>query len=124
MNPLTFRERVLYHQIHPLKPATDWATAFIAAWFFWRHDLMLGLVVGLVPPIVVTALLMRFANLAYLKETALGRYVALHMNRAMEAVRVTGLVIFWVGAWARQLWMLPVGVAVVLAGWMRGLRRR
>ena len=95
--------------------------AVLAAWLLWHHRLVLGLATGFIPSAVVTILLMQFADLDRLKHSALGRYVAVYMTHAMEAARLAGLGIFWVGAWARQLWLLPVGVAVALAGWLRGV---
>jgi hypothetical protein len=138
MSALTRQERILYHQVHPLKLITDWGMAMLAAWLLWQHRLVLGLATGFIPSAVVTIPLTQFADLDRLKHTALGRYVAVHnggtgrasrhfsitrgsMTHAMEATRLAGLVIFWVGAWARQLWLLPVGVAVVLAGWVHGV---
>ena len=44
------RERILYHQINPLKLITDWCTGLAATWLMWDHDLILALVVGIVPP--------------------------------------------------------------------------
>jgi hypothetical protein len=39
-------ERVLYHQVHPLKLATDWLTAAIGAALLWNHHAVSALVVG------------------------------------------------------------------------------
>jgi hypothetical protein len=36
---MEFTERVLYHQIHPLKLLTDVSTAFIATALLWNHRL-------------------------------------------------------------------------------------
>jgi len=36
---ITIREKVLYHQIHPLKLFTDWSTGLVAVWLCWRHRL-------------------------------------------------------------------------------------
>jgi len=96
----------------------------LAAWLLWQHCLVLVLAAAIIPSAVVTILLTQFADLDRSKHSALGRYVAVHMTRAMEAARLAGLVIFWVGAWTRRLWLLPVGVAVVLAGCLRGVWHR
>jgi hypothetical protein len=121
MEALTSKERVLYHQVHPFKLATDWSTGVMAALLFWQHRLALGLLVGLAPSVVVSAFLIQFADLDPWKRSKFRRYVAGHMNRGMYAVRLAGLAIFWLGSWARQIWPLPVGITVVLAGWLRGL---
>ena len=120
----TAQERVLYHQIHPLKLATDWGTGFLAAWIFWHHRLMPGLAIGLIPSVIASAVVIQYADLARLKHSAFGRYVAIHMNHAMEGVRLAGVAIFWIGAWTHHGWLMPLGIAVVIAGWSRGLVRR
>jgi hypothetical protein len=121
---MSWRERILYHQIHPLKLATDAGAAAGAAWLLWHRRLGLAVVVGFVPPLVASALVLGLADLDRLKRSAFGRYVALHMTHTMEAVRLAGLAIFWLGAWFRLAWLLPIGLATVLAGWSRGLWRR
>jgi hypothetical protein len=108
---LNFRQRVLYHQIHPLKLATDWLSAAISTALLWQHLLVRALLVGLVPPVLVSAALITWAKLEPLERSRFGRHVARHMTRAMEGVRLLGLVVLWVGAWAHRAW-LQVGGAV------------
>jgi len=60
---LTFRERVLYHQIHPAKLFTDIATALVAIDLFSRHQLVPGLIIALLPPLLVSAVLVQEGNL-------------------------------------------------------------
>ena len=43
------------------------------------------------------------------------------MTHAMEAVRLAGMVVMAVGAWYRSPFTIALGVAVILAGWLRGL---
>lgn len=40
---MTFEEKSLYHQVHPLKLATDIGCEPLSLYFFSRHDLVLGL---------------------------------------------------------------------------------
>jgi hypothetical protein len=117
------RDKVLYHQIHPLKLATDFGTAIVAAVLLWRHHLLAAALVGLVPSVVVSALLIRFAPLEWLKESAFGRYVAQYMTRSMEAVRFGGVAIFWAGAWLHRPLAAAGGFLLILAVWSRGLLR-
>ncbi len=37
---MDFREKQLYHQIHPAKLFTDWSAGFIALYFLWQHNLV------------------------------------------------------------------------------------
>jgi hypothetical protein len=47
---VTLQEKILYHQIHLAKLLTDWATGFLALYFFWQKALLTGLLVAIVPP--------------------------------------------------------------------------
>ena len=42
---MTREEKLLYHQIHPLKLLTDWTAGFAALPLLWRHRLRAALVV-------------------------------------------------------------------------------
>jgi hypothetical protein len=64
---LTLKERILYHQIHPSKLATDWSSGVMAALLFWQHRQALGLLVGLAPSVVVSPFLIQFADLGQWK---------------------------------------------------------
>jgi hypothetical protein len=116
------RERVLYHQIHPLKLLTDVATAIAATALFWNQHAASAFAVGFVPPIVVTAILLRWANLEPYRNSAFGRYVGRYMTRRVELARLAGLVPMWGGAWIRQPAIIAAGVAWILGCWLWGLR--
>lgn len=121
---MTLRERALYHQIHPAKLAADILAGLVSLYAFWNHWLWLGLAIHLVPPIIASALLMRFADLEPLKASPLGRYVGRHMTRAVEGARLAGDLITVLGAWLRLWWVIVLGVAVVAAAWLSGRVRR
>jgi hypothetical protein len=115
------KEKYLYHQIHPLKLCTDIGAAWGSLCLLWRHQLALALVVMLVPPILISLLLMRFADLEPYRQSAFGKYFARSMSHAMEAVRLAGMVVTAVGAWRQSLWIIVAGGAIVLFGWLRGM---
>jgi flagellar biosynthesis component FlhA len=114
------REKVLYHQIHPLKLLTDWGTAFIAVLLLWRHRLVAGLVVGLIPPIIVSAALVRWADLEPLKQSAFGRYVSGFMTHRVESVRLLGMIVVCIGAWYHMPTLSFAGLATILLAWASG----
>ena len=63
-------------QIHPAKLATDVTAELASTVLLWRHRLVAGLVVRLVPAVVATAVLMRQTDdLDWLRASAAGRYV-------------------------------------------------
>jgi len=117
MNP---KEKYLYHQIHPLKLSTDIGAAFGGLCFLWRHQLAFALVVMLVPPLLVSLLLMRYADLEPYRQSAFGKYIARSMSHAMEAVRLAGMAVTALGAWRHSLWIILAGIVIVLCGWLRG----
>ena len=118
---MDLRARLLYHQIHPLKLLTDWGTAAVAAYLLWGHRLGAALLVGLIPSIVVSALLVRWADLTPYEVSPFGRYVARHMTSAVEGIRFLGLAVAWAGAWAMRPPFIALGVAVILGAWAWGL---
>ena len=119
---MELRERVLYHQIHPLKLFTDVGTAAMAAVLLWRHALGAALVVGFVPSIAVSYALIRWANLEPYRNSAFGRYVRRFMTRRVEAARFAGLIPLWGGAWSHQLGVVGLGVLWIVGCWLWGLR--
>lgn len=115
------REKSLYHQIHPLKLATDWSTGLIALYLLWQHDLLPALVVAFVPSVIVSLVLMQWVNLGAYKQSSFGAYISRYMTRLMETIRVAGYVVMAIGAWYHMAWLIPLGLLVVLLAWFRGV---
>ncbi|MGH2495139.1 MAG: hypothetical protein ACRDIV_10595 [Ktedonobacteraceae bacterium] len=118
---MTFREKQLYHQIHPLKLATDISVEFVSLYLFWKRKLLAGLLVALVPPIIVSTLIMRLVDLEGYKQSGFGRYIHTYMTPSVVVVRMLGTVVTHVGAWYRKPGLIPLGLMMVLLGWLRGL---
>lgn len=118
---MTFQERALYHQIHPLKLATDILVTPIALALLWAHLLIPGLLVTFVPSILASAALLRWGYLERQRDSAFGRYVARYMTPATQGARSFSIIVFSVGAWERAWWGIALGLAIVLAAWTRGL---
>lgn len=119
--PLRLKERILLHQVHPVKLAVDWVTGFAAAWFFWEKEIVVALIVGLIPSVVVSAYMVSRTDLARYRDTALGRYVLSERTRPNDQVRLAGMVIMWGGAWWNSIPVAAAGLAVILLAWGRGL---
>ncbi|HTO95058.1 MAG TPA: hypothetical protein VMM80_11780 [Bacteroidota bacterium] len=122
--PLAFRERIVIHQVHPLKLATDWLTGIAAGWLLWNHELVAALLLGFVPSIVVSFYMTMRVDLGRLAETPLGRYVASPRTRPSDGIRFLGLAIAWWGAWVNLVLPIVGGLAVILFGWGKGLLAR
>jgi hypothetical protein len=120
---MTFAERVLYHQIHPAKVFTDVATAVIAIDLFWRHFLVPGLVIAILPPVLVSATLIRDYDLDPLRRSAMGAYLRRFMPPWVQALRLFATAFAFYAAW----YQVPAGVfgglALVGACWANGIVR-
>jgi hypothetical protein len=117
---MNFREKALFHQIHPAKLATDVLCEPVSLFLFWRHDLWWGLATHFLPPILASALVIRLANLEPLKASPLGRYVARHMSRPVEAARLAGDLVAVAGAWLRSWPLIVLGMVAVAVAWLSG----
>jgi hypothetical protein len=117
---MTFREKALYHQIHPAKLATDILCEPVSLYFFWRHALWLGLASHFLPPILASAVVIALADLEPLKASSLGRYLGRRMTRPVEAARLGGDLVMVAGAWLRLWWLIALGLAVVAGAWLSG----
>jgi hypothetical protein len=121
---MTLRQKLLYHQIHSIKLLTDASAFIVSVYLLWQHRLALGLAIALLPPLVVSVILIRYADLSHLETSPLGRYVARHMTRRLEFARLAGALIAGVGAWYHAPALLVAGVAVIAAAWGTGLVHR
>ena len=92
----------------------------VSLYFLWRHELVLGLALHFLPPIVASLAVIAWADLRWLKASALGRYLARGMTRPVEAARLLGDLVMVAGAWLRQPWLIVLGLAVVAAAWLSG----
>jgi hypothetical protein len=93
---MTLREKILFHQVHPAKLATDVGFAVISLYFFWQHQLVIALLTHFVPPPLASALVIRLA-------------------------RLIGDVITIIAAWFHSPIGIAAGLMVVLAAWSYGL---
>ena len=120
---LTFRERFLYHQIHPAKLFTDVATALVGIDLFWRHELAPALIIALLPPVLVSAVLMLEGELDRYRSSPMGAYLRRFMPPWVLAVRLFGVGVAFYAAWHH----LPAGVigglALVAICWANGIGR-
>src|SRR5262245_28329861 len=118
---MTFQEKSLYHQIHPVKLFTDWSTGLLALYPFWHHKLIVALLIAFLPSILASLIIVRFADLEKYKQSAFGKYVSQYMTRAFEAMRLIGYGIMAVGAWVHVVWAVLLGLLIILLAWLRGV---
>jgi hypothetical protein len=95
---MTPQEKRLYHQIHPLKLCTDSSAEVLSLYLFWKRKLLAGLLVLVVPPIIVSTLIIKWVDLEAYKQSAFGRYIRAYMTPPVVAVRLLGTVLTHLGA--------------------------
>lgn len=119
---MTRAEKILYHQIHPLKLAVDISSGLFTTYLMWVHySLWWTLLIAFLPSIVVSLLIIRFANLETYKNSKFGNYLRMYMTRIIEAIRLTGQIVMWAAAWMHLPWLIVIGFLIIVAGWMNGL---
>ena len=121
---MTLSEKILFHQVHPAKLATDVAAAVISFYFLWRHQLVIGLLTHFIPPPTGSAVVICAANLDHYKNSNLGGYLARYMTPMAQATRLAGDLITVVAAWYQSLAGIVFGLAIILAAWTYGLLAR
>ena len=117
---MTLKEKILYHQIHPLKLTADIGCEPVSLYFFWHRDLVLGLTTHFVPPIAASLILICCADFETIKRSKAGKYLQRHMTRTVEGIRFAGDVVMVFGAWFHQPVLIVAGLAVVVIGWCSG----
>jgi hypothetical protein len=110
----------LLHQVHPAKLATDVSTSLVSSAWLWQRRPLLGLAARYLPPVVASAMVLRFADVEALRDRPSGRYVLAHMPLAAEAIRFAGDTIMAYGAWRRRPTLLGVGAVLIVLGWSDG----
>jgi len=120
---MTFAERALYHQIHPAKLYVDIATALVAIDLFWRHELAPGLIIALLPPVLVSAVLVREADLERYRSSLMGAYLRQFMPPWVQAMRLFGVGVAFYAAWYHFPAGVISGLALVAICWANGIGR-
>ena len=121
---MTFAERALYHQIHPAKLFADISTAVVGLDLFWRHELAPGLIIALLPPVLVSAVLLREADLERYRSSPMGAYLRRFMPPWVQAVRLFGVGVAFYAAWHHVAPGVISGLALVAICWANGIGRR
>jgi hypothetical protein len=121
---MTLKEKILFHQVHPAKLATDIIAAIISLYFFWQQELTVGLVTHFIPPLIASSVVMHFANLEPYKNARLGAYLVCYMTPTAQAVRLAGDLITVFAAWYHSNLGIAGGLVLILAAWSYGLLLR
>jgi len=117
---MTPRDKLLYHHAHPAKLLVDVVCAVTAAWLIWEQHLLRAAAVGLVPPALMSLVVLQFVDLERVKASPLGRYVGRYMSLPLHVTAVAGVIIFWLAAWYRSIFYCVAGLLIVTFAWIRG----
>jgi hypothetical protein len=118
---MTLQEKNLYQQIHPARLITDWVSG-IAAWYlFWQNDIWFGVALSFGPSLIVSLLVIRFADLDKVKNSPFGEYFKRTYNKKVDLIRFAGFVIAAGASWWQNIPGIAVGIAVITATWTYGL---
>jgi hypothetical protein len=120
---MTLKEKFLFHH-QPAKLATDIIAAIVSLYFFWQHDLVVGLVTHFIPPPIVSAAVIHFTNLEPYKILRLGAHLARNMTPTAQATRLVGDLITVFAAWYHSPLGIAAGLVLILAAWVYGLLPR
>jgi hypothetical protein len=118
---MTMRERVLYHQVHPLKLFTDFSSAIIAIDLFWQHALVSGLVIGFLPPILVSFAIIEEVDLDRYRRSGMGAYLRRYMTPTVQALRLFGALFVFYAAWQHVPAGIVGGLALIAGCWSYGI---
>ncbi|HZR29013.1 MAG TPA: hypothetical protein VFA71_09540 [Terriglobales bacterium] len=122
---MDFREKKLYHQIHPLKLATDIGVTPLALYLVWEHRVLAALLVGLVPPMAVSLAMLKWTpDLEKLKRSEFGRYIKKYMTPLVEATRLLSMIPMTYGAWNHDFRFIVLGLVILAISWGNGFIRQ
>jgi hypothetical protein len=116
-------DKLLYHQIHPLKLAVDIGSCIASSALLWRHEVAIAMLVTWPPAIAASLLIPAFASLERQAASRLGRYVRSTMTPAVMAQRMTGQVVMWLAAYHQDPLGIALGALVIVLAWLSGLQR-
>jgi len=117
---MTFKEKMLYQQIHPVKLCVDFGTGFFTTYLAWQNKMNWFLILFLGPSVVVTMIVVAFADLERLKNSSFGKHVSQHMTSTIELIRSAGQIAMWVGGWFHIPSVIAMGFLFILGGWLKG----
>jgi hypothetical protein len=117
------KDRVVLHQVHPVKLGFDITASVASNALLWRRCPRAGLAVRFGLPLVGSAAVLRWGDLNTLRLSRQGRYVVENMTPVAQAVRLGGDALMARGAWQRNVPMILAGMIIIAAGWSRSLVR-
>lgn len=117
---MNLQEKNLYQQIHPLRLAVDWGSGLAACYLFWLRDIWTGVAVSIIPSLIVSLFIVRFADLEKIKASPFGAYYKRTYTRTVDLIRFAGFVILAGSSWWHSAEGMIAGLVVILLTWTYG----
>lgn len=118
---MTLQEKNLYQQIHPARLLTDWATGIAALYLFWQNDIWLGVALSFAPSLIVSLLVIRFADLEKTRNSRFGEYFKRTYNKKVDLIRFAGFLVAAGASWWHSIPGIAVGIVIITATWIYGI---
>ncbi len=115
------QEKILYHQIHPIKLLADWVPGLGSIYLMWRHKVAATLLSTFIPAGLGSLVVINKVDLEPYRKSKFGVYMKRYMTPLWQGVRFIGMVIMWIGGWGHSWRLIFSGMAVVILGWANGL---
>lgn len=118
---MTLAERLLYHQIHPLKVGTVVVAGMLSLALLWQRSLRAGFYVVTVPPATASAVIVTAANLEPYRSSPAGAYLRTYITPLAHLVRYASFGVMMAASWRRNVLSLGVGSGGLAVSWLYGL---
>ncbi len=118
---MSWQEKILYHQIHPLKLLADWVPGLGSIYLMWQHKLAATLLCTFIPAGFGSLIVIKTADLVPYQNSKFGQYMKRYMTPLWEGIRFLGMVVMWIGGWRHSWRIIFSGLLVVILAWANGL---
>src|SRR5699024_3316964 len=111
---MNLKDKRLYDRIHTVKLWTDFIAVSIVVSFLSFHHLFIAFIVMFIPSIIVSVVMIKYADLEKQKQSRFGKYIRVSMTKAMEVIRLIGFISMIIGAWHHIIWIIFLGLMIIL----------
>jgi hypothetical protein len=118
---MSFRDRLLYHQIHPAKIATDASFGLLALVLLWRQRVVAGILLVTVTSLSSSVWLLIHSDLDRYRQSRAGRYMRVYQTAPVQLARFGSYGMMLAAARRRNTWVLAIGATALPTCWFYGL---
>lgn len=111
------KDKIYYHQIHPLKFLIDIVSSLIAFTFLWQGNTLMGLIVGLFPTFIISAILLFFTFPSFKRKVTLSQLHA-YLSWKTQLVRTGGFILVAIGIEQKDYVLMLSGLFFLIPSWI------